>query len=358
MSSLKFAPEDLVLIPAYEPDEAMLHFLGELREAGARVLVVNDGSSPEKEAIFAAARGLTTVTGYEENRGKGHALKWGYRYILDELPKASYIVCADCDGQHSLEDTHRTLQACKAQGGGLTLGVRTFAKGSTPWRSRLGNFLSALLFSILTGVGGIYDTQTGLRAFHRSHLPFFLKIGGDRYDYEMLALKEWLLVHGGLEQVPIETIYRDMDNSNSHYRSLVDSVRILKILFTHGQAILYTLVAILSFALDFALFLTFHFLLAPLPRGRLLLSNLISRLFSATVNFLLNRNLVFDSQDRLWKDVLEYGGLVLLVLFLNSLLLQGYAALGLDAPYAKALTEGTIFIFSYFAQKLVVFRKA
>ena len=42
----------VILIPSYEPDELLINTINELKAADFPILVVNDGSGPEFDAIF------------------------------------------------------------------------------------------------------------------------------------------------------------------------------------------------------------------------------------------------------------------------------------------------------------------
>jgi glycosyltransferase involved in cell wall biosynthesis len=73
----------IVVIPAYEPDSRLLALVHALRTAApcVRLLVVDDGSGPAYRHLFDAARRLgATVLEHPVNRGKGAALKAGFRF--------------------------------------------------------------------------------------------------------------------------------------------------------------------------------------------------------------------------------------------------------------------------------------
>ena len=74
---------DLVLIPAYEPDEQLITLTRKLSSQGLQVLVVNDGSGDNYQNIFAQAAQSATVIRLAKNSGKGAALKAGMRHIRD-----------------------------------------------------------------------------------------------------------------------------------------------------------------------------------------------------------------------------------------------------------------------------------
>ena len=94
----------IVLIPAYEPGDTLVDLVTSLRHCGQTVVVVDDGSGPEFQPIFQRARALgCAVLSHLPNRGKGFALKRGFRHIALTYPGRD-VVCADCDGQHTLAD--------------------------------------------------------------------------------------------------------------------------------------------------------------------------------------------------------------------------------------------------------------
>ncbi|MDD7362615.1 MAG: bifunctional glycosyltransferase family 2/GtrA family protein [Peptoniphilus sp.] len=348
--------DNLVIIPAYEPDESLLTFVRELLDASVRVLVVNDGSTPPHARFFDALPSEVIYLRYGENRGKGYAVKHAMAHVLASLPDVCRVAVADADGQHSTRDTLRVLDASRTHPEALVLGVRSFPE-NTPLRSRLGNWITAKLFQGVAKIKGLSDTQTGLRAFSRTALPFMLSVDGERYEYEMKQLLLWLRDDRPLIQVPIETIYRDKENSTSHYRALMDSARIFRTLFDNGQAILFAVSGFVSFTLDFALFNAFYFLMRPLRLAHpLIVPNVAARLCSCIFNFYINRTYVFESKDNLRRDALQYGLLVLAILTANNILLTFFGkVLNIHPTLAKLLVEITLFIISYLVQRLYIF---
>ena len=95
-----------VVIPAYKPDESLLDLLRALRERTFidSLVVVDDGSGPQYESIFAQAAQLCTLKRHAQNRGKGAAIRTG----LEALGGAFNVVTADCDGQHTPSDIEKS----------------------------------------------------------------------------------------------------------------------------------------------------------------------------------------------------------------------------------------------------------
>jgi len=221
-----------VVVPSYRPDERLPDRLASFRASGfRRVVVVDDGSGPDFQAIFDAVSKMEgyIVLRHETNLGKGVALKTAFAHVLEDCPECIGVVTADADGQHAPEDCRRVGEALLDDLSAIVLGTRDFSYRNVPFRSWWGNNWTVMLFSIFYGKR-IPDTQTGLRAFGRVILANLLKVPGTGYEYEMAVLCRAARSRMQLRFVPISTIYED-DNSSSHFRPLRDTVRIYRVLF-------------------------------------------------------------------------------------------------------------------------------
>ena len=209
-----------VVIPAYKPDESLLDLLRALRERAfiGRIVVVDDGSGPEYEPIFAQVSALCSLERHAQNRGKGAAIRTGLKTL-----SGYNVVTADCDGQHTPSDIEKIARAID---GALVMGVRR--KREMPLRSKMGNTLTCLTFALVTH-RWISDTQTGLRGIPQSYVGVCQDLEGDRYEYEMNMLLD--ACHRGLpiREVEIETVYID-NNRGSHFHTLRDGKRVYRLL--------------------------------------------------------------------------------------------------------------------------------
>lgn len=219
---------DLVLIPAYEPDNQLVTLTQQLNSQGLQVLVVNDGSGNTYEDIFTQVAQYATVISLVQNRGKGAALKAGMRYIRDRLPECEYFITCDADGQHRVEDVLRVRERLH-QGEDFVLTVRQWHK-DMPLRSKVGNTLSRFVYTLLTN-RYLSDNQSGLRGFSRVHIDWMIRVEKSNYDYEMNVLYYAAKKNIRIATVPIEAIYLG-NNESSHFSPLQDTVRIYKSLFT------------------------------------------------------------------------------------------------------------------------------
>ena len=342
------SPKQIALIPAYEPGQTLLPLLRALREAGFTVVVVDDGSGPAYASVFDEAGSLASVCSYFPNRGKGSALKTGFAWIEDHYGLDAVVVTLDSDGQHSVSDAVRVWQEAAAHPEALTLGVRRFGRG-TPLRSRFGNTVTRLVYRLSTHQR-VSDTQTGLRAFHMSMLPFFSGVEGDRYEYEMNVLLECPRWRIPIREVPIETIYLDR-NSGSHFRTIRDSALV------YGHFLRFAASSFTGFVVDYSLYSLLVWALAGLGPASVPVSNVTARVVSAGTNFAINKRFVFKNRDSVVKTGAQYFLLAACILAGNTLLLSFLVnTLGFNKYAAKIVTEVTFFTLSFLGQRFWIFR--
>lgn len=219
---------DVVLIPAYEPDGELIRVVSELKEHAFTVVVVDDGSGDAYRDIFTTVRENAHVVTLEKNRGKGGALKAGMQYIRDHLPQCTHFITCDADGQHRPADVVRVREQLN-KGHSFVLTVRE-RKGKIPLRSRVGNDLSKIVYTLLTS-RYLSDNQSGLRGFTRDHLDWMIEVEKNNYDYEMNVLYYAAKMGLKITTLPIDAIYIE-NNASSHFSPIADTVRIYKSLFS------------------------------------------------------------------------------------------------------------------------------
>lgn len=368
----KTASDIAVLIPAYQPDHRLGPYVEQLVNAGVKtIVVVDDGSGPGYDDIFSglAKVGQAAVLRYPVNRGKGYALRYGMEHIQEAYPGCRFIVTADSDGQHTVTDILRMADALREDATGLLLGTRDFSGPDVPLKSRMGNRITCRVFQALYGQK-ITDTQTGLRGFAFAMLPHMLQIKGDRYEYEMNQLIHCSIERIPIRSLPIETVYED-NNSGSHFRAFADSWRIYRLIL--ARFVRYTASSLLSFLVDYGLFLLINSLLKTYAPAldvhlsvwfvsfiaRVAVAAGAARMVSATVNYLINKRMVFFSRAAAGKSFLRYAATVVLVIALSSGIVSSLnIGLGWSENVTKIPVDLLLFFFSYYLQRRWVFDAA
>ena len=337
-----------ILIPAYEPKDKLITLIDDIQKiTDTPIIVVNDGSGEEYKKIFdqVEKKGVK-VLNHEKNKGKGEAIKTGIKYLI-EIGEEEGVVSADCDGQHSPKDIVKVIEELKKSKNDLVLGVRNFSQKGIPFRSKFGNIISKITFLAMTG-NKVTDTQTGLRGYSKNIFEWLVSIDGSRYEYEfnvLLGIKEKGLTYS---EVPIETIYEDK-NAVSHFRPIRDSILIYK------PVCKFVISSVLAMVIDIILLLVFQNIF-----NELLIAVILSRAISSIINFICNKNFVFENKEKgnLFKLLIKYYALVVVILVLNYLILNFlYEILGINLLISKIITEVILYSFSFIIQRRVVFKK-
>ena len=334
--------KQIALVPAYEPEEIMIDLLKQLGDKGFEVIIVDDGSGAAYSDLFKRAEEFGTVLVHPQNKGKGCAIKTGLKHIYENYEAPYTVVTVDADGQHKVDDVVRVCERAGDEPDALVLGSRKF-NGKVPLRSWFGNTVTRFVFRISSGKK-VYDTQTGLRAFSDKLISRLMEIDGERYEYEMNMLMQFSRENIPIREEWIETVYID-DNSSTHFDTIRDSWKIYKEILKFSGA------SLISFCVDYSLYCILNAV-----TGQLLFSNVAARIVSATVNYTLNRKMVFKSKAPVLKSVLQYIALAVFIIVCNSALLKLLTGFGLNKYLIKIPVELAMFLVSWSVQHLFIFR--
>lgn len=220
---MKYVP----VIPCYNPPEVFSNIILELYSMGVRdVIIIDDGSNNKRIFSIANKKGYTVIE-HNTNKGKGEAIKSGIRYYRKHfIDKYKGIVMIDCDGQHRVWDMDKVGQEM-IHSDKFTMGVRNFNIDGVPFRNKIGNKITSLVFKWMFGVY-IKDTQTGLRGVPNRLIDTVLKIDGERYEYEINMLIDIVRMKEEINEVEIETVYDNNRKRYSYFNPFKDSYRIYK----------------------------------------------------------------------------------------------------------------------------------
>jgi len=347
-----------MVIPAFQPSSRLLELLEELTPLlYGHLILVDDGSGSNYDEIFETARSLgCVVLTHAVNQGKGRALKTAFEYCLAPEHGILDVITADSDGQHLVEDivavTDRAIANRAEHISATVLGTRDFSSRTVPFRSRFGNRFTSGLVRVLFG-RYLADTQTGLRALPVEQLTDLSEVRGERFEYEMNVLLRLLTTQELVQEQPTSTVYHDIENSQSHFRPVRDSIQI------YVQIFFFTWSSLLGSLVDLGLYaaiVNLAFEGRDDPFG-IVLAVVIARIVSASVNFTVNRQLVFRSGSFLKGTIVRYFVLAIGLLAVSAggsvvlaHLFQGHVV------WAKAIVDTLLFAVSYIVQKRWVFR--
>lgn len=346
----------LVLIPAYNPENEFVNYVQQLKVNGfENIIIVNDGSEEQCCKTFSLIENQSNcfVIHHTINRGKGAALKTGFKYILNKYESFEAVITLDADGQHLIKDVLQ-LKEMNIDQETIYLGVRKFHKDEIPFRSRLGNVITRYIFKILYGKN-ISDTQTGFRVYPKKILNKILNLEGEGYEFEMSVLINNVNLEYELGVFPISTIYIE-NNKKSHFNPISDSFKIYKILL--GNFMGFSTVSILSAFVDISLFQILNIWLNS-KVFHVAYSVVFSRIISSLFNYAMNYKYVFRSESKVVSSVKSYYILAIIQVSISAGVLQ---LLSLFYPkfrivILKVMLDTMIFLVSYKVQKNYIFNK-
>jgi glycosyltransferase involved in cell wall biosynthesis len=197
----------LAVIPGHNEAGRIGPVVRAVAALGLPVLVVDDGSSDGTgaEAEAAGAR----VLRLEPNRGKGAALKAGFRLGLEQGDTSTggfwpAFLTLDGDGQHDPAEIPRLLEAWERSGADLVVGMRDY-RDMPPIRW-FTNSVSRIIFSRALGQR-IPDNQSGFRIHSRRLAEAALASEEVGFAFEVEEIAICVGRGYGLAWVPIKTIY-------------------------------------------------------------------------------------------------------------------------------------------------------
>ncbi|HEY3055358.1 MAG TPA: glycosyltransferase family 2 protein [Thermoanaerobaculia bacterium] len=183
------------------------------------VVVIDDGSKDGTGDV--AARAGATVLTHDVNRGKGAALKTGFKWACEH--GFDGVITLDADGQHLPREIPKFLKCHEETGGDLIIGGRAHLFGQMLPRRRMANRFSAWTIAFASGTD-VTDSQSGYR-FYSTRLLRAIRLRSDGF-----AMESEVIVRAGRGGFKVLTTPIDLGfvdgQSTSHYRPLKDTLTI------------------------------------------------------------------------------------------------------------------------------------
>jgi glycosyltransferase involved in cell wall biosynthesis len=211
-----------VLIPTYNNGGKLRDVVERVLPFCADVIVVNDGCTDHSAEILASFGERITVVDYGRNRGKGYALKQGFRKAKSK--GFDYALTLDSDGQHFPEDIPLFVNELEKHPNALIVGSRNLNQENMPGGNTFANKFSNFWFKVQTGID-LPDTQTGYRLYTLRNMSG-LALLTSRYEaeLELLVFSAWHCTE--LIPIKINVFYSKGEERVSHFRPFWDFFRI------------------------------------------------------------------------------------------------------------------------------------
>jgi glycosyltransferase involved in cell wall biosynthesis len=210
-----------VLIPTYNNAQTLAEVIASVAAFTQQIIVVNDGSTDNTTDILSQFPFLEVLS-YTPNRGKGNALKRGFRFALELGYR--YAVTIDSDGQHYAHDLPAFLHKIEEVPGSLIIGARNMDQAHIPGKSSFGNRFSNFWFWVETGIR-LPDTQSGYRLYPLEpmrSMKFFTR----KYEFEIETPVRIAWKGVAVISVPVSVYYPPAEERITHFRPFKDFTRI------------------------------------------------------------------------------------------------------------------------------------
>jgi glycosyltransferase involved in cell wall biosynthesis len=194
-----------VVIPAFNEEETIGELVSRVRSLhpGFEIIVVNDGSSDNTEAVARASG--ATVCNHPYNIGNGAAVKSGIRVANGDV-----LVFMDADAQHDPEDIARLLAHVPEFD--MVVGARLKGGQANAGRA-IGNLIYNRLSSYVAKFP-IQDLTSGFRAVKSSIARNFLNMLPNTYSYPTTLTLGVLRSGWSVKYLPIKSAKRRKGKSN------------------------------------------------------------------------------------------------------------------------------------------------
>lgn len=214
-----------IILPAKNEAVSLASLLPAIvdRFPDSEVIVVNDGSSDETEAV--GLRCGVKVVSHLYPQGNGAAIKSGARNAARDV-----LVFMDADGQHRPEDISGLLGELD-KGYDMVVGARDGAGQANRHRG-LANAIYNLLASWMVG-HRVMDLTSGFRAVRRDKFLEFLYLLPNGFSYPTTITMAFFRAGYSIAYKPI-AVQQRLQGTASHVRLWRDGIRFLLIIFKIG----------------------------------------------------------------------------------------------------------------------------
>ncbi len=213
-----------MVVPAFEEEDRLGASIGKIldytasEKIDAELIVVDDGSGDRTAAVAEEALkefpdAKARVIRYEQNRGKGFAIKTG---LL--AASADIALFSDADLSTPIEEMHKLLDPIVSGEYDVTFGSRALDRSligtHQPWRREQGGKVMNLVIRTFSGLP-FSDTQCGFKAFNMIKFrPLLAMMTIDRFGFDVEFL--FVAYRNGLRLCEIPVRWNNVEGSKVH----------------------------------------------------------------------------------------------------------------------------------------------
>lgn len=188
-------PDVSIVVPAFEEEDRLGSSLAKIAsylmesETSAEIIVVDDGSADKTAEVAESVLRNTPVIAskvirYEQNRGKGFAVRTGLLAAAGEI-----ALFSDADLSTPIEEMPKLIDPILTGDFDVTFGSRALDRSligtHQPWRREQGGKVMNLIIRTMSGLP-FADTQCGFKAFRMSKFrPLLDVMTIDRFGFDI-----------------------------------------------------------------------------------------------------------------------------------------------------------------------------
>ena len=210
-----------IVIPAFDEAGRIGDSLSKIftylraNQPDAEVLIVDDGSGDDTSMVARSfchehSEIRSHVIRYEQNRGKGFAVKTGL-----QAATANIALFSDADLSTPIEEMSKLIDPIRSGEYDVTFGSRALDRSligtHQPWRREQGGKVMNLVIRTMSGLP-FADTQCGFKAFNMSKFrPLLDVMTIDRFGFDVEFL--FVAYHHGLRLKEIPVRWNNVEGS-------------------------------------------------------------------------------------------------------------------------------------------------
>jgi len=207
MNNLLFNP--CILIPVYNHEHALATMLDRLQNKELPIILVDDGSDQHcRDAMIELANRdhIVKLIRLPQNKGKGGALKAGFKVALDL--GFSHALQIDADGQHDANDIDCFVTQGKKHSKAIICGYPIY-DDSVPKHRFYARYLTHIWVWINSLSLTIKDSMCGFRCYPLQSIVELInsESTGNRMEFESEIMVRWVWRKGHVVNLPTRVSY-------------------------------------------------------------------------------------------------------------------------------------------------------
>ena len=218
-----------IVIPFYNEEKIIKNTVDRLVEymenhfSDYEVIFSNDGSTDKSEEILKACKHpKVKIVGYEQNHGKGYAVRYGMAHTDGDV-----CIFTDSDLAYGTDVLSRITDVFEKQNPDLVIGSRNLDKDGYENYTFLRKLASKAYIRMLCIIGGfkLSDSQCGCKAFRGEAVkPIFSRCEVNRFAFDF----ECILLANKLGYKIVEMPVKVINHRESTVRMVRDSIKMVR----------------------------------------------------------------------------------------------------------------------------------